>query len=73
MEDTEKELYVIKASLLAKGYAVEVEEGGEAGVRITKKGYAVAYKKWMALDGEDRILLALLFNWAHTHPGEDLE
>ena len=46
------------ALLIAEGLA-EVKEDQPKGLRITRKGYEKGYKAWMAMTGEDRLLIAL--------------
>ena len=62
MMDDDKRLLVAKASLMAKRLA----EDSDTGMRLTAKGYQVAYDKWMALDDEDKALYTLFFMWIAT-------
>jgi len=50
---------VCAAILIAEGLAEPTKEGEPDGLRITAKGYEKGYQLWMAMKGEDRLLLAL--------------
>lgn len=54
-----EDIAVATAILIAEGLAEPTKEGEPGGLRVTQKGYEKGYKLWMAMSGEDRLLVAL--------------
>ena len=59
-----EDIAVVAALLVAEGLAEQSKDGEPSGLRITPKGYDKSFKAWMALSGEDRLLMALFLRKA---------
>ena len=53
-----EDIAVASALLVAEGLVEQVDRE-EGGLRVTQKGYEKGYNLWMAMNGEDRLLIAL--------------
>ena len=49
-----EDVVVVAALLTAEGL---IETAENNGLRVTPKGYAKGYELWMAMSGEDRLLI----------------
>lgn len=54
-----EDVVIAAAFLVAEGLAEPTKEGEPGGFKVTPKGYDKGYNLWMAMSGEDRLLVAL--------------
>lgn len=54
-----EDIAVVAALLVAEGLAEPTEGSEPEGLRVTLEGYKKGYNLWMAMSGEDRLLIAL--------------